>query len=89
MINATIAYVAVQTDLIGKAISLVPWTAPAPIGAAWGAGWQMSNGLLVIGLIVLDLVLYYPFFKIYEKELIKEDEELLKQEQAEGELQPS
>jgi len=73
MINATIAYVAVQTDLIGKAISLVPWTAPAPIGAAWGAGWQMSNGLMVLSLIVLDLVLYYPFFKIYEKDLLKQE----------------
>ncbi|MGB5445765.1 MAG: PTS sugar transporter subunit IIC, partial [Psychromonas sp.] len=83
MINATIAFIAVKTEMIGKVISLVPWTAPAPIGAAWGAGWQMSNGLLVIGLIALDLVLYYPFFKVYEKELIKEDEELLQQEQAE------
>jgi PTS system cellobiose-specific IIC component len=73
MINATIAYVATQTGLIGKAISLVPWTAPAPIGAAWGAGWQMSNGLLVLGLIVLDLVIYYPFFKVYEKQLLKEE----------------
>ena len=74
MINATIAYVAVQTGIIGKVISLVPWTAPAPIGAAWGAGWQMSNGALVLGLIALDLVLYYPFFKIYEKELLKQEE---------------
>lgn len=73
MINATIAYIAVQTDLIGKTISLVPWTAPAPIGAAWGAGWEMSNGLLVVGLILLDLVIYYPFFKIYEKQLIAEE----------------
>ena len=73
MINAIIAFVAVKTEMIGKIISLVPWTAPAPIGAAWGAGWQMSNGLLVIGLIALDLVLYYPFFKIYEKQLLKEE----------------
>ncbi|MFT7053592.1 MAG: PTS system cellobiose-specific IIC component [Psychromonas sp.] len=81
MINAIIAFIAVKTDMIGKVISLVPWTAPAPIGAAWGAGWQMSNGLLVIGLIVLDLFIYYPFFKIYEKQLLKEeievDEEIL------------
>ncbi|MDV7105773.1 PTS sugar transporter subunit IIC [Vibrio sp. TH_r3] len=73
MINATIAYIAVQTDLISKTISLVPWTAPAPIGAAWGAGWEINNGLLVIGLIILDLVIYYPFFKIYEKQLIAEE----------------
>tara|TARA_R110001583_G_scaffold157548_1_gene309490 strand:- start:11913 stop:13244 length:1332 start_codon:yes stop_codon:yes gene_type:complete len=73
MINATIAFIAVKTEMVGKIISLVPWTAPAPIGAAWGAGWQMSNAALVIGLIVLDLVLYYPFFKIYEKDLLKQE----------------
>ena len=73
MINATIAYIAVHTGMIGQVISLVPWTAPAPIGAAWAAGWQMSNGALVIGLIVLDLAIYYPFFKIYEKELLKQE----------------
>ena len=73
MVNATIAYVAVSTELVGKVISLVPWTAPAPIGAAWGAGWQMSNGLLVIGLLALDLLIYLPFFKIYEKQLLAQE----------------
>lgn len=73
MVNATIAYSAAKMDLIGKVISLVPWTAPAPIGAAWSAGWQMSNGLLVIGLIVLDLAIYYPFFRVYEKQLLADE----------------
>ena len=74
MINATIAYIAVSTDLVGKAVSLVPWTAPAPIGAAWAAGWLPSNGLLVLALIALDVAIYYPFFKVYEKELLKQEE---------------
>ncbi len=73
MVNATIAYTAASTDLIGKVISLVPWTSPAPIGASWSAGWQMSNGLLAVLLIVLDLALYYPFFKIYEKQLVAQE----------------
>jgi PTS system cellobiose-specific IIC component len=74
MINATIAYIAVSTDLVGKAVSLVPWTAPAPIGAAWAAGWLPSNALLVLALIALDVAIYYPFFKVYEKELLKQEE---------------
>lgn len=73
MINAIIAYTLTKMDVIGHVISLVPWTAPAPIGAAWGAGWQMGNGLLVIALIALDLVIYYPFFKIYEKQLVAQE----------------
>ena len=87
MLNATIAYVASNTGIIGKMVSLVPWTAPAPIGAAWGAGWQMSNGLLVIALIALDVVLYYPFFKIYEKQLLAEEQANTPDEDTDG-LQP-
>jgi PTS system cellobiose-specific IIC component len=75
MVNATIAWFAVSGDLIGKVISLVPWTAPAPIGAAWGAGWQMGNGLLVLALIVIDLLIYLPFFKVYEKQLLAQEAE--------------
>lgn len=74
MLNATIAYSAAKFGLIGKVMSLVPWTTPAPIGAAWGAGWQLTNGALVLGLIALNLVLYYPFFKIYEKQLLAQEE---------------
>jgi PTS system cellobiose-specific IIC component len=74
MINAIIAYTAASTDMIGKVVSLVPWTAPAPVGAAWGAGWQMGNAALVLGLILLDLAIYYPFFKVYEKQLLAQEE---------------
>jgi PTS system cellobiose-specific IIC component len=75
MVNATIAWFAATSGLIGKVISLVPWTAPAPIGAAWGAGWMMTNGLLVITLIVIDLLIYLPFFKVYEKQLLAQEAE--------------
>lgn len=76
MVNATIAWFAASGDLIGKIISLVPWTAPAPIGAAWGAGWQMSNGLLVIALIIIDMLIYLPFFKVYEKQLLSQEADM-------------
>lgn len=73
MVNAIIAYYASSWNIVGKTISLVPWTAPAPIGAAWGAGWQVNNAILVFVLIAINMVLYYPFFKIYEKQLISEE----------------
>jgi len=76
MVNATIAWFAASGDLIGKIISLVPWTAPAPIGAAWGAGWQMGNGLLVIALIIIDMLIYFPFFKVYEKQLLSQEADM-------------
>lgn len=71
--NAIIAWFSASTGLIGKVISLVPWTAPAPIGAAWSSGWLASNSILVIVLIIVDMIIYYPFFKIYEKQVIEQN----------------
>lgn len=72
--NAVIAWFATTSGLIGKVISLVPWTSPAPIGAAWGSGWMLSNGVLVLILIIIDMLIYLPFFKVYEKQLLEQEE---------------
>ncbi|MET4696249.1 PTS sugar transporter subunit IIC [Endozoicomonas lisbonensis] len=68
IINATVAYIATSTGLVAKAIAVTPWTTPAVIGSAWGAGWMISSSILTVFLIILDLVLYYPFFRVFEKQ---------------------
>ncbi|PKE27799.1 PTS cellobiose transporter subunit IIC [Rahnella sp. AA] len=73
MVNAVIAYCAVSTNLLPHMISLVPWTSPAPIGAAWAMGWDFKVSILVIMLMLLSMVIYYPFFKVYEKQLLTQE----------------
>jgi len=75
VVNAVIAWFATTSGLIAHVISLVPWTTPAPVGAAWGAGWVMNSALLVLVLIVIDIFIYLPFFKIYEKQLLEQEQE--------------
>lgn len=74
VVNAIIAWFATTSGLIAKVISLVPWTTPAPLGAAWGAGWAINNALLVLALIIIDIFIYLPFFKIYEKQLLAQEQ---------------
>ncbi len=74
MINAVIAYVAVNTGLVAKAIAVTPWTTPAFVGSAWGSGWALSASVLTVLLIVLDIILYYPFFKAFEKQVLTSEE---------------
>ena len=71
--NAIIAYTAVSTGIIDKAIAVTPWTTPALIGAAWGAGWAIKASILTAILMVLDIIIYYPFFKVYEHQLLNEE----------------
>lgn len=74
LINATIAWTVTKLGLIGHVVSLAPWTTPAPIGAVWATGWDYRALILVVLLIVLSMIIYYPFFKVYEKQLISTEE---------------
>lgn len=73
VLNAVIAYTVLKLDIVSKGISLVPWTAPAPIGAAWLTGWDWRAPILMILLAILSTIIYYPFFKMYEKQLLAEE----------------
>lgn len=74
VVNAIIAYVAINTGIVDKAIAVTPWTAPALIGAAWGAGWAFKASILTAVLMVIDIMIYYPFFKAYEKQVMAQEQ---------------
>ncbi len=73
LINAVVAYLALSTGLVAKAVAVTPWTTPALLGAAWGSGWAVSATLLTAFLIVLDILIYYPFFKVFEKQILADE----------------
>jgi PTS system cellobiose-specific IIC component len=75
MVNAVLAWAAMKLDLIGRVISVVPWTAPAPVGAAWALGWDFRAAVLVVLLALVSAIIYYPFFKVYEKQLLAQEAE--------------
>lgn len=70
---ATIAWFATSMGLVNHVVSLAPWTLPGPIGAylATGADWRAA--VLNILLIILSVVIYWPFFKMYDKKLLEEE----------------
>lgn len=79
VINATIAYFAVHLGFVGMGVATTPWTTPALIGASWGSGWTFAPVLLVGGLLILDLFIYLPFFKMFEKQLLADEVPVEKQ----------
>ncbi|EIC85299.1 PTS sugar transporter subunit IIC [Serratia sp. M24T3] len=74
LVNAVIAYTATRTNLVNHVVSLAPWTTPGPIGAAWSTGWDFRAIILVGVLLCISTLIYYPFFKMYEKQLIEQEE---------------
>jgi PTS system cellobiose-specific IIC component len=72
IINATIAWYALKLGLVGKIVTLVPWTTPGPIAAFLATNFGVTALLLSTFLVFLSYLIYKPFVAIYEKELEKE-----------------
>lgn len=79
MILAIIAWVATNLGLVGRVITIAPWTLPGPIGAFFATGDYRASILSVI-LIVLSIIMYYPFFKIYDNRLLEQEKESVEEE---------
>ncbi len=71
-INGIVGYLAIKIGLIGKAYVAVPWTTPAFIGMPL-ATMDWKAFILVLVVFFLDMAIYYPFFKSYERLLLKEE----------------
>ncbi|SKC56946.1 PTS sugar transporter subunit IIC [Maledivibacter halophilus] len=73
-INAVIAYLFMCFGIIGKTYIMGGWNLFSPIGAFISTmDWKAF--VLVVCLIVLDILIYLPFFKAYEKKLVKMENE--------------
>lgn len=51
----------------------LPWTTPAPIGLILGTGFAALSFVLSPLLLAVDFVMYYPFFKVYDAQLVEEE----------------
>ncbi|HDU2652685.1 TPA: PTS sugar transporter subunit IIC [Yersinia enterocolitica] len=72
MVNATLAYFALDFDLVSRVVQMTPWTTPAPIGASWAANWTFSPVILCLICMATSAVMYFPFLKAYEKQLLEQ-----------------
>lgn len=73
LVTTTLSYFAVSLGFVNGFTVMAPWTLPAPIGAWMATGGSISAIFLVLINIVIALVIYYPFFKVYEKKMIAEE----------------
>jgi len=51
----------------------LPWTTPGPIGLILGTGFAGLSVVLMVILLVVDFLIYFPFFKAYDNELVAKE----------------
>ncbi|MCX7883645.1 MAG: PTS sugar transporter subunit IIC [Caloramator sp.] len=73
LVIGIISYIATSIGLVGRFAINAPWTLPAPIGAYFATNGSISGVILVLINIVISIVIYYPFFKVYEKRMLEEE----------------
>ena len=54
----------------------LPWTTPAPLGIVLGCGLTALSFVYVAVALVMDFVIYYPFFKMYDLEKCEEEAQI-------------
>lgn len=52
---------------------ILPWTTPGPIGIVLGCGMGLLTIIFAALILVVDFVIYYPFFKVYDKQKVEEE----------------
>lgn len=73
IVSGIIAYIAMSLNLVQRFTIIPPWTLPAPIGAYLSSNGDIKAAILSVICILVSFVIYYPFFKTYEQQLLKEE----------------
>ena len=73
IVSASIGYWSVQLGLAGKAIAQTPWPTPIGIGAYVGSGGNIGAFVVALVCALAAFVIWYPFIKMYDSKLYKEE----------------
>ena len=73
-----ITWAATVLHLVSRTVALVPWTLPGPIGALMTTAWDWRAAVLCIINIIVATFNYYPFFKIWDRNQLKTEQDAAK-----------
>ncbi|CYY73371.1 phosphotransferase system cellobiose-specific component IIC [Streptococcus suis] len=52
----------------------LPWTTPGPLGIVMGTNFAPLAFALAILLVFVDVLIYYPFLKVYDEQILSEEQ---------------
>ena len=75
MVNAVIAWYATEWGFVSRTVASAPWTLPGPIGAFLSMGNDWRAAVLNIVLTLIAVLIYYPFVRTYDNQLLAEEQQ--------------
>lgn len=80
MVNVCIFKFFVDVLGMNSFMYVLPWATPAPMGLIVGTGFSLWAFALAVVLLVVDFIIYFPFFKAYDAELLQQEKKQLEEE---------
>lgn len=72
IVTASIAYFATSMNFVSKVLTGIPWISPVGIGAFLGTSGDWRSVILAFVNLAVSMLIYYPFFKMYDGKLYTE-----------------
>jgi PTS system cellobiose-specific IIC component len=89
VIIVTINYIAFATHLVHVPVVMQPFTVPIGISGFIASGGDIRGSMLQFFDLAISALLYYPFFKAWERILVAREAQETAATQEESQLQPS
>lgn len=74
LVLAASTYLLMYFGLVGRPVTMVPWTMPPIIGPLMATGWDWRAAVWSAAEIVIAALIYHPFFRIAEKQMIEKEQ---------------
>ncbi|MGX7417931.1 PTS sugar transporter subunit IIC [Carnobacterium gallinarum] len=68
LITTTLSYFLTISGVVPMMASRLPFTVISPIAAWMSTNWSIMAGVLVLINFAISIAIYYPFFKVFEKQ---------------------
>jgi len=69
----TINYIAFATNIVARPLIQLPFTVPVFFGGFLSTGGHWQGAVLQLVNLIVAAIIYYPFFKMYEKQLLENE----------------
>jgi PTS system cellobiose-specific IIC component len=73
-VAATLSWTAFSLGWVTRPFVLAPWTLPAPIGAYLSVGGDWRAVVLVVVNIIVCGLIYWPFFRVYDRQMLAREQ---------------
>lgn len=78
VVSVSLAYFTMKFGIVAPLVGIAaPWTSPAGVGGFIASGGKISTGVLQLSMVFVQVLIWYPFFKMMDNQKVKEEKGII------------